>query len=275
MTFYVSGRGNTVVVSTIARPDALKTTSRSFLTEFFKMKIPVYTFLACLVFAVSLYAQPQVPDMRASLKPETKPSLSIASATAGFKKYEGYFTFCYDEKSGKVYLEVDKLDKEFLYFTSLSNGVGNGGPERGQASSSIAKFMKVGPKILLVEPVYNFRAISSNTDQLKAVENNFAKSVIFGFVPVAVEEDTYLVDITSFIIRDSQNITGRLGVSRVSGPVSLARSSGPSTSYRLDDSRSIVYIANTKNFPENTEFESMLTFTGNAAPVRCLCKRHR
>jgi hypothetical protein len=28
-----------------------------------------------------------------------------------------------------------------------------------------------------------------------------------------------------------------------------------------------VYIANTKNFPKNTEFESMLTFTGAAAPV--------
>jgi len=79
---------------------------------------------------------------------------------------------------------VDKLDKEFLYFTSLSNGVGNGGPERGQASSLIAKFIKAGPKILLAEPVYNYRAITANPDQVKAVENNFAKSVIFGFVPV-------------------------------------------------------------------------------------------
>ncbi|MCW3109038.1 MAG: peptidase, partial [Segetibacter sp.] len=202
-------------------------------------------------------------------KGDVKPTATIASVTQGLKKFEGYFTFYYDEKTGKVFLEVDKLDKEFLYFRSLSNGVGNGGPERGQASSAIAAFTKVGPKVLLVEPVYNYRAITQNADEKKAVENNFAKSVIYGFMPVAVEGDKYLIDITTFIVRDSQNITSRLGVSRVSGPVSIPRAGGGGSTptYRLDETRSIVYIPNTKNFPKNTEFESMLTFTGGAAPV--------
>ena len=115
----------------------------------------------------------------------------------------------------------------------------------------IAKFIKVGPKILLVEPVYNYRAITDNRDEIRAVENNFAKSVVYGFVPVAEEGDKYLIDITSFIIRDSQNVTARLGISRVSGPVAVPRPGGnPAASYRLDESRSIVYIANTKNFPK-------------------------
>src|SRR5690606_18283672 len=175
------------------------------------------------------------------------------------QKFEGYFDFYYDDKSGKVYLEVDKLDTEFLYFRSLSSGVGNGGPERGQASSAIVKFVKAGPKILLVQPVYNYRAITTNKDQIKAVDNNFAKSVVFGFTPVSTVGGKYILDLTPFIIRDSQGITSRLGVARVSGPVS-ARSAAPSGSYKLDESRSAVFMENTKNFPKNTEFESLLTF---------------
>lgn len=209
------------------------------------------------------YAQPMVKQGDVSKdKGDVKPSLSIASVTQGLKKFEGYFTFYYDEKTGKVLLEVDKLEKE-----SLSSGVGNGGPERGQASSAIAKFIKVGPKILLVEPVYNYRAITDNLYEKRAVENNFAKSVIYGFVPVATEGDKYLVDITAFIMRDSQNISSRLGVSRVSGQSAASRTGATPAAYRLDESRSIVYIPNTKNFPKNTEFESMLTFTGGAQPV--------
>jgi hypothetical protein len=185
---------------------------------------------------------------------------TMASVTQGMKKYDGFFNFYYDEKTGKVLLEVDKLDKEFLYFSSLTDGVGSGGPERGQASSAIAKFVKVGPKILLVEPVYNFRAITQNVDEKKAVENNFAKSVIWGFVPVASEGDKVLIDITPFIVRDSQNIASRLGVRRAAGPV--AQPAGGGGVFRMDETRSVLYIDNTKNFPKNTEFEALITFTG-------------
>ncbi len=228
------------------------------------MKLSCYLLITSLAAGKLLYPQPAIQRVT---KDEVKPAPAIASITQGLKKMEGYFTFYYDEKNGKIFLEVDKLDKAFLYFTSLSNGVGNGGPERGQAFSAIAKFIKAGPKILLVEPVYNYRAITTNQDQINAVDNNFAKSVIYGFVPVAMEGDKYLIDITPFIIRDSQNIGSRLGVSRVSGPVTLSRSAAPTATYRLDESRSVVYMANTKNFPKNTEFESMLTFTGGAPPV--------
>lgn len=232
-----------------------------------KINMKLYRIILVGLLAVGNVAYAQVPPQGGMAKPDAKPAISIAAFTQGFKKLEGYFTFYTDEKSGKVLLEVDKLDKEFLYFNSLSSGIGNGGPERGQASSAIAKFIKLGSKLLLVEPVNTYRAITTNADELKAVENNFAKSVIFGFIPVAVEGDKYLIDITPFIIRDSQNITSRIGVARVSGPVAAARTAGPAAAYKLDETRSVVYLPNTKNFPNNTEFESMLTFTGGAAPV--------
>src|ERR1700712_2365075 len=68
------------------------------------------------------------------------PAATIASITQNLKKSEGYFNFYYDDKTGKIYLEIDKFNTEFLYFSSLVDGVGNGGAERGQASSVIVKF---------------------------------------------------------------------------------------------------------------------------------------
>lgn len=50
-----------------------------------------------------------------------------------FKKYNGYFSFYYDAKTDKIYLEVNDLEKEFLYVNSLSSGVGSNdiGLDRG------------------------------------------------------------------------------------------------------------------------------------------------
>jgi len=224
------------------------------------MKLTFNTLAVLMTAGTLSYAQTPA-STTASAKPAAT-SATFASVIQGLKKFDGFFNFYYDEKTGKVFLEVDKLDKEFLYFSSLTDGVGSGGPERGQASSAIAKFVKVGPKILLVEPVYNYRAITKNPDEIKAVENNFAKSVIWGFVPVAAEGNKVLIDITSFIVRDSQNIASRLGVRRAAGPVSVSQPAGGGGSYRMDETRSVLYLDNTKNFPKNTEFEALITFTG-------------
>ena len=50
------------------------------------------------------------------------------------KSFQGYFNYTYSHKDGKISLEVKELDKEFLYVTSLSSGVGSNdiGLDRGQ-----------------------------------------------------------------------------------------------------------------------------------------------
>ena len=198
------------------------------------------------------------------------PATSITDFVKNFKPYPGYFNFYYDDKSGKIYLEVDKFDTEFLYFSSLVDGVGNGGPERGQASSVITKFVKVGPKVFLVEPVMNYRAVNGNPDEKKSVENAFAKSVIFGFAPAAIEGGKVLVDLTPFLIRDSEHIGDALGSGRGNaGSAAAANARGARAAggaagggYRIDETRSAVFMENTKNFPKNTEFEAMITLAG-------------
>ena len=39
--------------------------------------------------------------------------------------FHGFMDFSYDNDSGKIILNIEDLDKEFLYINSLSRGVGN------------------------------------------------------------------------------------------------------------------------------------------------------
>lgn len=195
----------------------------------------------------------------------TPPVVSFATATKGLQKFDGYFPFYYDPKTGKILLEVSRMNEEFLYFGSLASGVGNG-IERGQSTSAIARFVRVGGKVLLIEPNLDYRATSGNADEQRAVDNAFAKSVVWGFVPVASEGLKVLLDLTPFLVRDSQKTAERLSSGGFSGPGASLLSLGAKqpVSYKFDESRSAVYLENTRNFPKNTEFEAMITFVGGA-----------
>jgi len=166
---------------------------------------------------------------------------------------EGYFNLYWEESSGKMYWEIDKLDTEFLYQISMGSGLGSNpvGIDRGQLRGTyVLAAKRVGPRILLVQPNYRYRASSDNSLERQAVEDAFAPSVHWGFDIVAVGEDSVLVDATDFFLRDARNVTGAIA----------NRNQG---NYSLDKSRSAFYLDNTKTFPENVEIESMLTFTSS------------
>lgn len=176
----------------------------------------------------------------------------IAGKTSGMKKYEGFFEFYYDGKTDKVYLLVDKFDQEFIYVNSLAAGIGSNdiGLDRNQLGNTrVVKFERVGPKILLVEPNYSYRAVSKNIAEQKAVEDAFAKSILYGFKMVTEEDGKVLVDATDFFMADAHNVTGRLKRAQQGN-------------YSLKKDLSAFYLEKTKNFPENSEFEVTLTFTG-------------
>lgn len=177
----------------------------------------------------------------------------IAGKTAGMDKYEGYFEYYYDSKTDRILLVVDKFDKEFLYVNSLSAGIGSNdvGLDRNQLGQSrVVKFQRRGPKILLVEPNYTYRAVSNNEDERKAVEDAFAQSVLWGFTLITEEKGKVLIDASDLFLSDAHDVAATL-------------KSASQGNYSLDKSRSALYLPRTKNFPNNSEFESTLTFTGN------------
>lgn len=146
----------------------------------------------------------------------------------------------------------DKWNTEFLYVESLPAGIGSNdiGLDRGQLGNSfIVRFDRSGPKVLLVAPNYDFRALTSNPDEKLAVRDAFAESTLWGFEVAAEEGSRVLVDATSFYLRDVHQVTNTLQRSQQG-------------TYRLDSSRCAFYLPNTKNFPQNTEVETTLTFTG-------------
>ena len=183
--------------------------------------------------------------------------LSIAlsfSNSNELDKFKGFFNFSYDESKDKIFLEVDKLDYEFLYIGSLASGVGSNdiGLDRGQLGlEKLVKFVKKGNKILLVEPNLFYRAQTENISEKKSVEQAFAKSVIFGFEIVETNNGHYLIDFTPFLLYDRHGVAKRLRDSKQG-------------SYKVDKSKSAIEIFNTKAFPENVEFEALLTFSGEA-----------
>ena len=178
---------------------------------------------------------------------------SVDDTVANASRMEGYFNLYWEESSGKMYWEIDKLDTEFLYQISMGSGLGSNpvGIDRGQLRGTyVLAAKRVGSRILLVQPNYRYRASSDNSLERQAVEDAFAPSVHWGFDIVAVGEDSVLVDATDFFLRDARNVTGAIA----------NRNQG---NYSLDKSRSAFYLDNTKTFPENVEIESMLTFTSS------------
>jgi len=178
----------------------------------------------------------------------------VSSFVKSFEHYPGFIDFYWDRKTDQVYLFVEELDTEIIYVNSLAAGVGSNdiGLDRGQLGDTrIVRFDRHGPKILLTEPNYYFRASSSNPAELKAVEDAFATSVLWGFKIEKENEKGVLINITDFILRDAHGVVRRL-------------SGMKQGNFSLDKSRSAVYEDRTKNFPDNTEFENILTFKGTA-----------
>jgi len=179
---------------------------------------------------------------------------TITEKITGTEKYSGYFTFYWEARRGKIWLEIDKWDAEFLYMNSLPSGVGANdiGLDRGQIGDArIVKFQRSGPKILLVQPNYSFRAISQNPDERRSVQEAFAQSVLWGFEIAAEENNRVLVDASDFYLRDAHDVVGVLKRTNQGN-------------FKLENSRSAFYLPRTKNFPQNTEVEVMLTFVGDS-----------
>jgi hypothetical protein len=201
--------------------------------------------VAALVAAtqIALVLTPVLPAQQ----PEARPLPSIADKTAGLRKIDGFFPLYWDAAAGKLWMEIPQLNTEILFITGLAAGLGSNdiGLDRGQLQDSrIVMFERVGPKVLMVQPNYEYRATSDNPMEVRAVRDAFARSVLWGFTAAAESDGRVLVDATDFLVRDATNMAQQLRPG----------------SWRLDPTRSSVYLPMTMGFPLNTEMEAELTF---------------
>jgi len=168
-------------------------------------------------------------------------------------KYEGFFDFWYSEKEDKIYMKVERLDQDFLYVHSLTTGLGSNdiGLDRGQlGGTAIVKFKRAGNKLLLVQPNQDYRAITNDSLERRSVEQAFAKSVLYGFKIEDESDKSFLIDLTPFLMEDAHGVSRRLKQQKQG-------------TYKLDKNKSALAMLRTKAFPKNTEFEALLTFSGD------------
>jgi hypothetical protein len=181
--------------------------------------------------------------------PESTPT--IHDRIAGMKAADGLFPTAWDAKSGKLFVEIHKFDQDFLLVGSLPYGLGSNdiGLDRGRLGEErIVHFTRIGPRVLLVAPNLQYRSSSTNPMEKLAVKQSFAESVLAGFKVEAEEDGAVLIDATDFLLQDSLGAGEQLVETKQGA-------------YKLDKERSAFALENTKNFPLNTEFESIVTFT--------------
>src|SRR5277367_2278717 len=212
------------------------------------LKLPRCTFPLFALAAVML----MTPRLAATAA-DAQQAATIAAKTAAAQKLPGYFDLYWDAKQGQLWLTIDKWSTEFLYQSSLAAGVGSNdiGLDRGQLGATrIVRFERSGNKVLLVQENLDYRAVTNDPNERRAVRDSFAESVLAGFTVAAEENGAALVDATDYFLRDAHGIPETLRGTHQG-------------SFHVDTARSAIYLPQTKNFPLNTEVEATLTFSGD------------
>ncbi|MDJ0940099.1 MAG: zinc-dependent metalloprotease [Woeseiaceae bacterium] len=174
-------------------------------------------------------------------------------STNDYESIPGFVPMYWDNAGGRLYVKVDAFDTPFIYQSSLPRGVGsnNLGLDRGQlGDTKLVRFVRSGPRVLLIEDNLGFRAVSDDADEKQAVDESFARSVIWGFNVASEAGGAVLIDGTDFFLRDAHGLSASLAASAEGA-------------YSVDGSRSAIYLPRTKGFPDNTEVEAVITYVGS------------
>ena len=187
-------------------------------------------------------------------KDASKTLPTIAEKIAAMQSFPGFFTDYWDAREGTLWLRIEnaKLDTPFILYESLPSGVGSNdiGLDRGEPGESyVVHFERSGKQVFLVAENENYRALTDEADQQRAVRGAFPQSVLWGFEVAAEDGDAVLIDATKFFLSDVHG-------------VAAAIANAKQGKYKVEPTRSAIYLPRTKNFPENTDIESTLTFVG-------------
>ncbi|NNF51774.1 MAG: DUF5117 domain-containing protein [Gammaproteobacteria bacterium] len=177
---------------------------------------------------------------------------AASSVIAGMEFHQGFLPFFWDEKRGKVLLLIEDPGQEFIYINYLARGIGSNdlGLDRGQLGNTrIVRFQRAGPRILLVQPNYDYRAVTSNSNERAAIEESFASSVLWSFKIEHEADGQLVVDASEFLARDAHGLAKRLRDTNEG-------------SYSVDAERSVFYPPRSRAFERNTELEYLVTFAG-------------
>lgn len=211
------------------------------------MSIP--SFLPLLFAALALI---QTTSIAAQSNPVTSATTSFASQVQGWQKHPGFIDVWSNQEQARLMATVE-VDRAFLMVSSLPFALGSNeiGLDRGQSGESkLVHFERHGKRVFLVQENTRYRADSPDADERAAVREAFAGAVLWSTELIAVDGQKLLIDLSSLLLSDRHGVAARLNGAKQG-------------SYSIDEKRSAVLSAQTKNFPDNTELEALLTFAGS------------
>lgn len=179
---------------------------------------------------------------------------SIETKTKGLVRKQGLLSFYQDPANDRVLLEIPKPDPaglagQYLYVAGTTTGLGSNeiGIDRGQIGrTSVINLKRLANRVLIEVPNLRYRAPSGSAREQRSVEESFAPSIIWAGKVIAEDPDgKSLVDFSSFVARDAGDIQAR---------------TAEQGALTLDRERSVIVPDACLGFPENVEFEAMLTF---------------
>ncbi|MBK7043082.1 MAG: zinc-dependent metalloprotease [Rhodanobacteraceae bacterium] len=179
------------------------------------------------------------------------------SATDGMTAQTGFIDVHVDAMSARVLVGVHALDAPMLMVTALPGALGSNdvGLDRAQAGEpKLVEFRRLGAKLLLVQRNMKFIADSVVSDEVMSARDAFAESVLWSgdLLNDDPEQGPWLVDMSSLIASDQHGVIDRLA-------------SVQQGQYVLDADRSGVLTTAAKSYPDNAEFEALLTFSGSGS----------
>jgi hypothetical protein len=205
----------------------------------------------------SLVAAGAPGGLATAAEPAGPAATGFTARTKGFTRRDGLLVTWLDRKAGKLLLELPRPAGprnecgSFLLLEGIETGLGSNpvGLDRGQAGETrVVTFRRVGARVLLEQPNLRYRAVSADSNEVRAVRESFASSVLWaGEVAAEAPGGRLLVDVTSFLVRDAH------------GVVATLKSTGQG-SFSLDKERSTLDPDACKAFADNLEFGAVLTF---------------
>ena len=168
------------------------------------------------------------------------------------QRADGFVPFFFDSAKGRVLIEIPAFDEDVLYYVSAATGGGSVELpfDRGVVDSAVIRFQRAGGKVLVTERNLRFRSLSGDAAHAAGVEDSFPTSTL---AALPIESDSggrVVVDATSFFMRDAANVEAQLRRTNQG-------------SFKFDAGKSVFYPQRMKAFPDNTEIETVATFTAD------------
>ncbi|MCB1635905.1 MAG: DUF5117 domain-containing protein, partial [Xanthomonadales bacterium] len=175
----------------------------------------------------------------------------MADPTAGLSRQPGLIDL-YPGASDNRILAGIPTGERLLLVSALPGSLGSNevGLDRNQLSAPrLVSFRRIGDRLALIQHNTAFTARSSDAAERAAVTDAFAESVLWTGPLLGQRDERAIVDLSSLLVLDLHGAVASL----------KAAEQGD---HSLDVQRSLALPEAARSFPDNAEFEALLTFAG-------------